>query len=240
MKKIILLVNLFLVYLFILFLSSAPSTVSSSPLYGFTLTPVATETPIPVEPIAKPNEDEDQPDLPLILPDTGIGTRSLDANRVLLGQVNIPSLNLIVPLQKVSWSGLDWDIGKLGGNAGWLENPAGLELVGNQVIIGHLFLVGNIPGPFVRLAELTEGDIAIVRTGVNQTNYHVRHIFRVDASETKYLAPDLPSQITMITCLPGSYNPQTNQYSRRLVVIFDLVPSQWLRETGRWYRMAVE
>jgi LPXTG-site transpeptidase (sortase) family protein len=130
--------------------------------------------------------------------------------------LEIPALNINIPVVGVPLRDGDWNVSWLGSQAGWLEGTAFPSWKGNSVITGHVYLSNGLPGPFVSLGKLRFGELAIIHA------YGQKYIFEVRSNEI--VAPDDPSAfkheerpwLTLVTC--REYDEQTDTYRKRLVV----------------------
>lgn len=246
MKKYITIIAISLACMAFTFAAISPSTVYSSAL-GVTNTPVGQPTDVPptdvpptatiapteppaptatpVIPTAKPPSHSDDAD-PTRLPETGSGQAVTAFEPAPLGKIILPSLGVTAPIYPIPWTGMDWDLDGLGQNAGWLVTSAGLNQPGNKVIIGHLDLADRLPGPFFDLKEMKTGDQVVVQAGGMNTLYRVTGSTSVDSTDTQYVRADYPADLTLITCLRGSWDPSRQEYMQRLVVTLRQVVSE--------------
>ena len=235
----------FLLGVFSLLLARPHSTVNSSML-GFTNTPlptnaptetntplptntpVQTSTPIPTlvptnTPTATARPAHSDPTQTIILPAAGDGSQQVTKQNSVIGELDIPALGLDLPIVMVPQDGYEWDLTNLDMNAGWLEHTAGLNQAGNKVIIGHLDLVKNKQGPFFNLDQLKVGDQVIVTYDGIKVVYQAIRIFKVDDDDAQFVDSNYPADLTLITCLKGSWDKKAHNYHKRLVVTFYLV-----------------
>jgi LPXTG-site transpeptidase (sortase) family protein len=244
MKKNLILTLLGLVCAVVLFAVSKPSTVISSPA-GFTNTPLPTDTLLPTEttaptqppaptataaptlaPTRKPAPHTSQPQQPTALPFLGNGALPVTTPEAALGQISIPALKLTADLQAVPWTGVDWDISGLGQNVGWLEFTASPGEDGNSVLIGHLDMAGGRAGPFDYLTLLRARDEIAIRLGDTRYVYQVSHLYLLGPNETWVLDAKAPSQLTLVTCLRGTWDEKKGAYQKRLAVTSHLVKTE--------------
>ena len=80
--------------------------------------------------------------------------------------LDIPKLNLKMPIVGVALSHGTWDVNWLLDRAGWLEQTAFPTFTGNSVVTGHVTLSNGDPGPFARLSTLAPGDLVFVMPSV--------------------------------------------------------------------------
>ena len=132
--------------------------------------------------------------------------------------LEIPSLNLSMPIVGVPQSGGKWDITWLGNNAGYLYGTAFPTWPGNTALTGHVYDANGQPGPFVNLGKLWWGSkVYILAWGMKYT-YEVRSISwwtKPDdvSTITKHEEYDW---ITLVTC--RGYNEKSESYKYRTVV----------------------
>jgi LPXTG-site transpeptidase (sortase) family protein len=228
--------SIVLLAVFALLLVRPHSEVQSS-LMGFTNTPLpttaptATNTPMPTNtPLPTPTNTpaptaqpvRSQPTATMFLPAAGDGSQKGAFSDDVIGQLEIPTLGLELPIVIVLKDGSGWDISDLGMNVGWLENSAGLVQAGNKALIGHLDLVNSKKGPFFNLDQLKVGDEVIVTSDGFKMVYQATQIFMVDADAAQFVDIGYPSDLTLITCSKGSWDKNAHTYQKRLVVTFDL------------------
>ena len=107
-------------------------------------------------------EPEQEP-LAVKLPDTGFAPRTITklpqqpANKAYSSTgitLNIPSLNISMPIVGVPLIDGEWDVSWLSNNAGYLAGSAFPTWAGNTVLTGHVWDALNQPGPFADLKAL--------------------------------------------------------------------------------------
>ena len=104
---------------------------------------------------------------------------------------------------------------------GYHADSALVGEVGNAVFNGHLETIdaGKV---FARLHELSAGDAVYVYTTTHRFDWVVQDVQRVANTERAYIQPTADTRITLYTCA-GSYDPRTQDYTHRLVVVGKLV-----------------
>jgi len=131
--------------------------------------------------------------------------------------LEIPSLEVKMPIVGVLQSGNSWDVAWLGNNAGYLDGSAFPTWPGNTVITGHVWNTLNNPGPFTALKTFKSGDQFYINAFGQIYTYEVR--------ENKLVLPNRVSSIfeheeydwvTLLTC--ELYNPFTQDYLFRRIV----------------------
>jgi len=132
-------------------------------------------------------------------------------------RLEIPSLDVSMPIVGVPLSEDGWDVTWLGNQAGYLIGTAYPTWAGNTVITGHVWDAQNNPGVFAELKSLRYGDqIQILMEGKVYT-YEVRERSlilprNVDAA----LAHEDYDWVTLITC--EDYNLFGGTYELRRMV----------------------
>jgi LPXTG-site transpeptidase (sortase) family protein len=137
-------------------------------------------------------------------------------------QILIPSLKINTPVVKLEYSEDQWDIRPLNRYAGWLENTGEIGQAGNSVLIGHLDMENDLSGAFIDLNKITKGAEIDVIYADRVYVYRVNTITSIYDIETWILRSTSNPQLTLITCLRGSWDPYTRTYTHRLAVIASL------------------
>jgi LPXTG-site transpeptidase (sortase) family protein len=136
-----------------------------------------------------------------------------------LGKIwlEIPHLELALPIVGVPQVGNGWDVSWLGRQAGWLNGTAFPTAAGNSVISAHVYDAYGKPGPFVNLSTLSWGDQIIVHAFGYEYVYEVRESKRVtpDAVSSAIQHEKLP-WLTLITC--QGYDGASNDYKYRTII----------------------
>ena len=131
-------------------------------------------------------------------------------------QIEIPKLNLSVPIVSVQQSEQGWDLTWLWNQAGWLEGTAYPSWYGNTVITGHAYLPNGLPGPFVDLGTLSWGDEIILYANGLKYTYQVRVRDLVSADDLSILEHKDQDWLTLFTC--KEYSEILDEYLWRQVV----------------------
>lgn len=148
------------------------------------------------------------------LPKTDMETAYADLGGIWL---DVPKLNLLMPIVSIPIQNRTWDVTWLGSKAGWLEGTAFPTWAGNSVLTGHVWNADNTPGPFIHLRKLNWGDEIIIRA------WGQKYIYRVQSEST--IKPDAIAQalkhesmpwLTLLTC--SDFNEKTNTYRYREIV----------------------
>lgn len=131
--------------------------------------------------------------------------------------LEIPRLEVNLPIIGVPQTESGWDVSWLGDQAGWLNGTAFPTHAGNSVLTAHVYNNRGKPGPFVNLSKLQWGDQIIIHA------YGQEYVYEVQESEL--VAPQNVSSVisheeypwlTLITC--GDYDINSNSYRYRVVV----------------------
>ena len=131
-------------------------------------------------------------------------------------RLEIPLLDLSLPIVSVPQNTQGWDLTWLWQEAGWLEGTAFPTWQGNTALTGHAYLSSGAPGPFVDLGELSWGDeVQIISHGQVYT-YQVRDKKYVSGDDLSILGPQERDWLTLFTC--QEYSEQLGGYRWRLVV----------------------
>jgi len=104
---------------------------------------------------------------------------------------------------------------------GWFIGTGYPGFRGNVVLFGHL---NGEYETFARLDELRPGDEAEILTASRSYRYVVDGSRVVTAEAVEVLAPSSDRRLTLITC-SGTFEPQTRNYSHRLIVSARLAES---------------
>ena len=131
-------------------------------------------------------------------------------------QLEIPALDVSMPIVGVPGTESGWDVTWLGEKAGYLEGSAFPTWEGNTVITGHVWDAMNQPGPFADLKTLRYGDKILVHWDRTYT-YEVRENTLVFPNEVeKVFADEDKDWMTLLTC--ESFDQASNTYLTRRIV----------------------
>jgi len=157
---------------------------------------------------------------PEVLPDTGfpqgritvlppqLETNSYQDPELML---EIPSLDLELPIVGVPRDDSSWDVTWLGDNAGYLAGSAFPTWAGNTVITGHVWNNYNQPGPFAGIKNLIYGDQVIIKAWEKTYTYEVKEQKLVFSNQVdSVMTHEEYDWVTLITC--EFYNPFTDDY----------------------------
>ena len=131
-------------------------------------------------------------------------------------ELEIPSLDLRVPIVGVPSGAEGWDLTWLWNQAGHLEGTAYPGWNGNSALTAHVYRPDGRPGPFVHLGQLGWDDRVIVHANGQYYEYRVRQIERVPPGDLSVLRHEGQPWLTMITC--QGYDDAQDKYLWRLAV----------------------
>jgi LPXTG-site transpeptidase (sortase) family protein len=131
-------------------------------------------------------------------------------------QLEIPTLNLSLPIVSIPQSDQGWDLTWLWNQAGWLEGTAYPSWYGNTVLTGHAYLSNGLPGPLVHLGTLSWGDEIILYAHGLKYTYQVRVRDLVSADDLRILDHKDQDWLTLFTC--KDYSETLDEYLWRQVV----------------------
>jgi LPXTG-site transpeptidase (sortase) family protein len=130
--------------------------------------------------------------------------------------LEIPRLNVTMPILNVPLSAGGWDLTWLGSAAGHLEGTAFPTWEGNSVVTGHAYLSNGFPGPFAFLDGLRWDDRLIVHAFGQDYIYAVREVTQVLPDDLSPLRHEELPWLTLVSC--RGYDAETNTYLWRTVV----------------------
>jgi LPXTG-site transpeptidase (sortase) family protein len=175
------------------------------------------------------------PDRPNVLPQTGFTPGRISQIPVQPVEkaystdtglfIEIPKLNVKIPIVGVPLSEEGWDVTWLGRNAGWLESTVFPTWAGNSVVTAHVWDALNQAGPFANLDDLTWGDqIHIFFDGIRYT-YEVREqvMVKEDEMDLVFKHEEHP-WLTLLTC--KNYSEKDKVYTDRMVIRAVMVGKQ--------------
>ena len=139
--------------------------------------------------------------------------------------LEIPTLQISLPIVGVPQIDGTWDVSWLGDNAGYLSETAYPTWAGNTVITAHVWNALNQPGPFTDLKSLKYGDHIEIHAYGETYIYEVRDSRSISSSNVAaVIKHEELDWVTLLTC--EGYNERTDTYAtRRLVraVLIDVV-----------------
>jgi len=153
---------------------------------------------------------------PAIVPPNEIGPEAVGpiAGTV---RLQIPSLNVDVPIIPIPIRGQDWDLTLLNEQAGWLESTGAFP--GDQwamVFVGHMTVTATQYGAFTDLQHVQPGAEVIYTTPEKNYRYRVQELGRIAPYEVRRLFVRDSNTILLLTCT--DWNNQARLYDNRLLV----------------------
>lgn len=130
--------------------------------------------------------------------------------------IEIPSLNVQIPIVGIPATENGWDLTWLADQAGWLEGTAYPTRAGNSAITAHVTTADGKPGPFADLNTLYWGRQIIIHLGGQRYIYEVRSVRVVLPDDLSILKHEESPVLTLITC--KDYDAAANSYLRRVAV----------------------
>ncbi len=122
-----------------------------------------------------------------------------------------------IPIVELGLVDRQWDVSGLGYYVGWLQGTTWLDPHwGNTVLVAHVQLGFNNPGPFWGLGELEPGDEIIISEGAQERHFKVMSTEKVEPNDVTVTAPTAGPMLTLITCTEWDNN--YGVFSQRMVV----------------------
>ncbi len=113
-----------------------------------------------------------------------------------------------------------WAIDPWEDAVGHLQGTPWISETGNIVLGGHSEMPNGAPGIFYHLDKLEVGDAIVVTTAFGkQRTFYVEEIFSVQFDDLTVLYPSQGPQLTLLTCDIPSFDPTTQFYAERLIVV---------------------
>jgi LPXTG-site transpeptidase (sortase) family protein len=139
--------------------------------------------------------------------------------------LEIPSIDVRMPIVGVPQNEGEWDVTWLWENAGWLHGSAFPTWEGNTILTGHVWDVNNDPGPFSEIKQLHFGDQILIRAWGQIYIYEVQDSQLVfPRNVSKVFQHEKYDWVTLLTC--EFYNPFNGGYFMRRMVRAVLVEIQ--------------
>ena len=129
--------------------------------------------------------------------------------------LSIPTANIYSPVKTFYLDGVSWAIDAWEQQVGHLQGTAWLGSPGNIALGGHSRLPDGRPGIFAGLYGVKIGDPVFL----GDRRYVVSEILEVNYQDLRVVYPTTSERLTLITCDVPSFDPETNLYYERLVVI---------------------
>jgi len=131
--------------------------------------------------------------------------------------LEIPSLNVSMPIVGVQQVGAIWDTSWLGYSAGYLAGSVFPTWTGNTMLTGHVWDANNPPGPFAEIKDLRYGDRIEIQAWGSTYTYEVRESQLVWPSRLSTgFQHEEYDWVTLVTC--EFFNPFNDSYLFRRVV----------------------
>ncbi len=130
--------------------------------------------------------------------------------------LEIPSLDVELPVVGVPNTPTGWDLTWLSNQAGYLQGTTAPTAVGNTVLTAHVYLADGSPGPFIDLDKLRWGQIVILHADGYRYIYEVRGNRLVSPNDLSVFNEDGYAWVTLLTC--KDYSEFTHSYLRRVAV----------------------
>ena len=130
--------------------------------------------------------------------------------------IEVPSLNINIPIVGVPLRNGEWNVSWLGRQAGWLEGSSFPSWNGNSVITSHVYLANGMPGPFVNLGKLEYGEKVTIYAYGQKYTFEVRSNAVVNPNDSSAFKHEEKPWLTLVTC--REYDEKTKAYRKRVVV----------------------
>ena len=130
--------------------------------------------------------------------------------------LEIPKLNVQIPILGIPAKETTWDLTWLSNQAGYLEGTAFPGAVGNSVLTAHVYKADGSSGPFVNLGNLRWGDQVILHNQGQRYIYEVRSNQMILPGDTSILRHEKYSWLTLFTC--KGYSETRGDYLYRVAV----------------------
>jgi LPXTG-site transpeptidase (sortase) family protein len=130
--------------------------------------------------------------------------------------LDIPTLDVHLPIVGVPQTAHGWDVSWLGNSAGFLQGTSFPTLAGNTVITAHVWGADNQPGPFAGLERLSYGEKFTISAWGQTFTYEVRGSERYSPSALSPLGSEDYDWVTLVTC--EGFNEAAGEYAYRRVV----------------------
>jgi LPXTG-site transpeptidase (sortase) family protein len=141
--------------------------------------------------------------------------------------LEIPALDINIPIFEIPFSNDMWDVSWLWDQAGWLEGSAYPTMDGNSILTAHVVTADGKNGPFAHLKSLTSEDYVFIANSGFRYIYGVDSINLVKPNDISVFSHEEDTWLTLITC--DSYDEKTREYLLRVVVRAQLVAIQEIK-----------
>jgi LPXTG-site transpeptidase (sortase) family protein len=145
--------------------------------------------------------------------------------------LELPTLNIRVPIVGVPLNDGEWNVAWLGQAAGYLNGTAFPTWPGNTALAAHVYDANGQPGPFVGINSLSYGDRVLIHAWEKLYVYEVRIIEQVLPDDISSLGHKEADWVTLLTC--QSYDAQQEAYRYRKIVqavLVEVIPEEPFRE----------
>jgi LPXTG-site transpeptidase (sortase) family protein len=133
--------------------------------------------------------------------------------------LEIPSLNLSMPIVGVPHTDDGWDVTWLGNRVGWLDNTAFPTWTGNTVLTGHVWNAWNQPGPFLHLKQLQYGDLFYIHAFGMTYTYQVLGSKKTYPNDLTVMEHSEHDIVTLLTCESWSFWTGEYRYRRAVTAV---------------------
>jgi LPXTG-site transpeptidase (sortase) family protein len=130
--------------------------------------------------------------------------------------LEIPALQLKMPIVGIPATADGWDLTWLSNQAGYLEGTTYPGQVGTTGITGHVYLADGTPGPFLHLGDLLYGNQVVLHANGQRYVFEVRSNQVIQPNDTSVFKNDGYTWMTLITC--KEYDQTTKSYKKRVAV----------------------
>lgn len=132
--------------------------------------------------------------------------------------IQIPALGVNAGIREFTLNGTSWNINPWEGGIGHLQGTGWFDAGGNIALGGHSWMPDLTPGIFANLHTVKVGDEVIIQVDSEERRYTVSNVTSVSMYDLSVLYPVAGEQITLITCDAASFDPNSDMYSRRVIV----------------------
>lgn len=136
----------------------------------------------------------------------------------------VPSITVSSPIATFYLDGNTWAIDPWEESVGHLEGTQWLGTTGNIVLAGHSEYPNGTDGIFAHLDQLAIGDLIWLGDTNIQQAYRIIEVKSVNYLDLSVVYPTQENRLTLITCDIPSYDPATNTYDERLVIVAQELP----------------
>lgn len=138
--------------------------------------------------------------------------------------LQIPAVNMSVGVTTFYLDGTTWAIDPWEHLVGHFQGTQWVTGAGNVVLGGHSEYPDGSAGIFKSLYGVNIGDEIFLSDSGVQRRYIVSNVFSVDYTDLSVVYPTTHNRLTLVTCDIPSYDPNSNWYGERLVVVAEEAP----------------